>query len=278
MAVSLATSPALSGSQSVLCFSIDQTANRVLDLVDTPNEFLAVLDERAVFSHSVTRYMDRGELPHHRHSGQLERVVLVRLAFDVLPPPGFVVRAADQRLEPQFPAQVVDPSARPAGFHHNQINLVVLEDCRVVATAWNRCLCVSVSKEQHIELHFPRSIARMYIIRLRGSGVVSVTRCNVSLERSQLKGPTPPQTTDLHGFLLSDSPKHDPNLGRATSPGKRPSRASRDGCFAGPSQVGVNSSEIPKDCQDWCMARAFSPRTGCCGAEFTSLRPVGRGM
>ncbi|KKK83074.1 hypothetical protein LCGC14_2797020, partial [marine sediment metagenome] len=109
-----------------------QTANRVLDLVGMPNKFLAVLDERAVFSHGVTRYMDRGKLPHHRHSGQLERVVLVRLAFDVLPPPGFVVRAAEQRLEPQFQAEVVDPSARPAGFHHNQIDLVVFEDCREI--------------------------------------------------------------------------------------------------------------------------------------------------
>ncbi len=30
-----------------------QTANRVLDLVDTPNELLAILDERAVFSYGV---------------------------------------------------------------------------------------------------------------------------------------------------------------------------------------------------------------------------------
>ena len=109
-----------------------QTANRVLDLGDSPNEFLAVLDERAVFSHGVTRYVDRRELPHHRHSGQLERVVLVRLAFDVLPPPGLVVRAADQRLEPKFLAQVVDPSARPTRFHHDKVDCVALEDCREI--------------------------------------------------------------------------------------------------------------------------------------------------
>ena len=33
-----------------------------------------------------------------------------------------------------------------------------------------------------------------------------------------------------------------------------------------------------KVCRDWCMARAFSPAAGCCGAELTSVRLVGRGM
>ena len=32
-----------------------------------------------------------------------------------------------------------------------------------------------------------------------------MTRCNVSLERSQYKKLTPPQTTDLHGFLFRDT-------------------------------------------------------------------------
>ena len=49
-----------------------QTANRVFDLVDPSDELLAILDERAMFSHLLFRHMDRRELPHHRHSSQFE--------------------------------------------------------------------------------------------------------------------------------------------------------------------------------------------------------------
>ena len=41
-------------------------------------------------------------------------------------------------------------------------------------------------------------------------------------------------------------PKFDPFFGRVTSPGKRPSRASWDGCRAAPSSVGGSGA---RDCQ-----------------------------
>ena len=79
--------------------------------------------------------MDRFELPHHRQASQLEGVVFVGLAFDVLPPPGFFVGAADERLESQFLAQVADPTAGATGFHHHQVDLVrCVSTCRQIAS------------------------------------------------------------------------------------------------------------------------------------------------
>ncbi|MEO2048689.1 MAG: transposase [Pirellulales bacterium] len=73
-----------------------------------------------------------------------------------------------------------------------------LNDQQLLRTGIGSLAC-RYRKKQHIELNFPKSIARMCIIRLRGWG--DVTRCDGSREKSQHIKLTPPQTTDLHGFF-----------------------------------------------------------------------------
>ena len=55
-------------------------------------------------------------------ASQFEGIVLVVLAFDIPPSPNFLERSADQRRQPQFSAQVIDPTAAATGFHHHQVN------------------------------------------------------------------------------------------------------------------------------------------------------------
>ena len=85
----------------------EQTSDRILDRSDAFDKFLAILDQGAMFSHFVLGNVNLRKQSQHCQTCQLERVVLVRLAFDILPQPGFVVRAANYRFEPQLLAQSV---------------------------------------------------------------------------------------------------------------------------------------------------------------------------
>ena len=168
-----------------------QAANRVFDSVDTPDQLLAVLDQRSVFSHLVFGHVNPRELSHHRQSSQLERVVFVRLAFDVLPLPGRIVGAADKRLETQLLAQVADPTAGPTGFHHDQVNLVILEDRREIVPCRRHRL-----KSIFLRFGIEKAAHRVEFSEVDCENVhhvvsvvwgVNVTRCYVSLDRSQHK-------------------------------------------------------------------------------------------
>ncbi len=117
-----------------------QAADRAFDFDDTTNELLAVFDQRSVFSHLVLWHVNPSELSHYRQSRQFERVVFVRLAFDVLSLPGRVVGAADKRLETQFLAQVANPPAGTTRFHYDQVNLVILKDGREIHPCRRHCL------------------------------------------------------------------------------------------------------------------------------------------
>ena len=109
-----------------------QGSDGVLDAIDSSVECLAILDQSSMLAYLVRGHMDRFEVPHHRQSSQLDGVVFVGLAFDVLPSPGLFIGAADQRLQAEFLAQVTDPAAGATGLHHYQVDLVVPKDGRQI--------------------------------------------------------------------------------------------------------------------------------------------------
>ena len=86
----------------------------------------------------VRWHVDRFELSHHRQASKFQGVVLVGLAFDVLPSPGLFIGAADQRLQAEFLAQVTDPAAGATGLHHHQVDLAVLKDSRQIGPRRSR--------------------------------------------------------------------------------------------------------------------------------------------
>ena len=83
--------------------------------------------------------MNRGECLHHRHLGKLQGIVSIGLPLGVLPAPGFVVGAADNRLDPASSADIADPAARSAGFHHDQIRLDVTEGPNGLSSIESTC-------------------------------------------------------------------------------------------------------------------------------------------
>ena len=135
--------------------------------------------------------MDPSELSHHCQSRQFERVVFVRLAFDVLPLPGRVVGAADKRLETQFLAQVADPAAGPTRFHHDQVNLVILEDGREIVPCRRHCLKTIFLRFGLVKAAHRIEFSKVNCENLHHVspwfGVVNVARYYVSLNRSQFK-------------------------------------------------------------------------------------------
>ena len=85
------------------------------------SECLAVLDQSALFADLRLGNMNAFQVTHHGHAGQPQGVVFIGLAFDVLPLPGFFVGAADERLDLQFTANIIDPAAGSTGFHHHEL-------------------------------------------------------------------------------------------------------------------------------------------------------------
>ena len=85
-------------------------------------ECLSVLDDGALFSHLRLRDVNRGEHSHHRHASELECVVAIGLSLGVLPRPGFVIGATNDRFEFHLVTQIADPPRRSTRFHDNQID------------------------------------------------------------------------------------------------------------------------------------------------------------
>ena len=90
---------------------------------------------------------------------------LLQPCFHGFPVPGLLVGAANQRFEIAFVAPIA-----PLGPQASMTTRSICRDlrtsvtyCRVVAAFRKEYSCVSVSKKQHIELNFPRSMARMNI-------------------------------------------------------------------------------------------------------------------
>ena len=63
---------------------------------------------------------------------QFDRIVFVSFAFDVSPSPRIFVRAADKCFEPQFLAQIVNPTTGAASFHHDKIEPHTMVDAREI--------------------------------------------------------------------------------------------------------------------------------------------------
>ncbi len=63
--------------------------------------------------------------------------------------------------------QVIDPARGTTSFHHDQIDLALLEDSREIVPVGSRgeefSFAVLVSKKQHIVLNLPRSRARIFL-------------------------------------------------------------------------------------------------------------------
>ena len=71
--------------------------------------------------------MDRLELVHGGHTGELESVVLVSFSFNVGPLPRVLVGGAYNSFAPAADSQVVDPSGGAARFHDDQVASGFLE-------------------------------------------------------------------------------------------------------------------------------------------------------
>ena len=84
-----------------------------------------------------------------------------------------------------FLTQIVDPATRSTGFHDDHIDLVVLKDCRQVASC--RCrrleamfLCVRIKKAAHRVELTEVDCENVHVRNLRGLGVEIVTSEPVS--------------------------------------------------------------------------------------------------
>ncbi len=64
--------------------------------------------------------MHGGQLIHRRELGQLERIILVGLAFDLGPPPCLGGGIGDSNLKSHRADQIVHPPADLAGLEHHQ--------------------------------------------------------------------------------------------------------------------------------------------------------------
>jgi hypothetical protein len=65
-------------------------------------------------------HVRRRQLPEHGELGQLQRVVLVRLALDARPAPRLVRGVGHEHRDPQRDGEVVDPAGDVAGLDHQQ--------------------------------------------------------------------------------------------------------------------------------------------------------------
>ena len=74
--------------------------------------------------------MNGFEFTHGSHASQLQGIVFIGPSLDVGPLPCVFVGGADECFEAETLSQVVDPTGRPASFHDDQIDfvLVLLED------------------------------------------------------------------------------------------------------------------------------------------------------
>ena len=71
---------------------------------------------------------------HRRELRQLQRIILIRLAFDVLPSPGLVIWVGDLNIKFHRLAQISDPARRRADLDHHTIRGTL--DEQVVQCLW----------------------------------------------------------------------------------------------------------------------------------------------
>ena len=76
----------------------EDRADIVLDAVEPTGEHFAVLHQTTVLTLLLVRDVNGHELIQRSQFGQLQRIVTVGLSFDDPPPPGFLIRIADQHL------------------------------------------------------------------------------------------------------------------------------------------------------------------------------------
>ena len=117
----------------------EPSANGVFHLVDTIVERLAILNQGAKLAVSFRGHVNGLQFVHGSHASQFERIVFVGLAFDVTPLPGVFVGRANKCLQTMADGQVIDPARGTASFHHDQIDLAFLENCREIVSIGSRC-------------------------------------------------------------------------------------------------------------------------------------------
>ena len=99
----------------------------VLDAVDSFVEFLAALDQNAALADFRRGNIHSTECVEHGHLGKFDCVITVCFSLGVFPLPGIVMSAAVDRFEFALFANVANPAAGAARFHHSQIGMVVVE-------------------------------------------------------------------------------------------------------------------------------------------------------
>ena len=95
-------------------------ADAVLAAIDATDKVLAIDAHATTLANFFERHMRRLQFINRSHSSQLDRVIFIGLAFDVLEQPSIFVGTAGDKLHAVFTAQVADPTARTAGLKHYQ--------------------------------------------------------------------------------------------------------------------------------------------------------------
>ncbi|TWU10273.1 hypothetical protein Pla52o_57290 [Novipirellula galeiformis] len=103
-------------------------ADGVFGFVNPLVKCLAIFDERAEFPVFMRRSVDGFEFSHGSHASEFEGVVTIGSAFDVGPPPSFLVGATDECFQSVTLSQVIDPARRATSFHDDEVSFRILED------------------------------------------------------------------------------------------------------------------------------------------------------
>ncbi len=102
-------------------------ANGAFHFADSVVKSLSVFDQRSKFAVCFGGHVDRLELVHVGHAGELESVVLVGFSFDVGPLPRIFVGGAYKSFASEADSQVVNPARGAARFHDDQVAFGFLE-------------------------------------------------------------------------------------------------------------------------------------------------------
>ena len=85
-------------------------ANGAFHFTDSVVKSLSVFDQRSNFAVCFGGHVDRLELVHGGHAGELESIVLIGFSFDVTPFPRVFVGGADESFVSETGGKIVDPT------------------------------------------------------------------------------------------------------------------------------------------------------------------------
>ena len=100
-------------------------ADTVFAAIDAPDNILAIDAQATTLADFLDWQMRRLQFVDRCHSSQLDGVVFIGLAFDVLKQPGIFVGAACDNFDAVFPAEIADPTAGAAGLDYHEVRLVL---------------------------------------------------------------------------------------------------------------------------------------------------------